>query len=199
MKKITNLIVMLTGAIILLSSCGHLSNITVEKRHFNKGYYVDFGSSKSKAGVADAPKEKKQEVTELASIEQSASESTSMESVLDKNGLDQLKNKTSQNSKSVAASHKTTTVKTEDKASELLVLNKASTKISHVKSDKVLKHTVVKSQGHKGDNNKLVWTIIIILLILLIAGAFVPFLGGLIWLLLVIVLILLLLKLLGII
>src|SRR5438045_3419587 len=35
---------------LLFSSCSNLSNLTVSKRHYRGGFYVDFGSAKPAAG-----------------------------------------------------------------------------------------------------------------------------------------------------
>jgi len=44
MKKIVVHFTLFTLAVIILSSCGNSHGITIAKRHYRSGYYVDFGS-----------------------------------------------------------------------------------------------------------------------------------------------------------
>ena len=46
MKKLSAFIIIGFCALFLLSSCSRLSNITVSKRHYRSGFYVDLGSHK---------------------------------------------------------------------------------------------------------------------------------------------------------
>jgi uncharacterized membrane protein YqaE (UPF0057 family) len=46
MKNILQQLTLLTAAIVLLSSCGNLSKMSLTKRHYRSGYFVDFGGIK---------------------------------------------------------------------------------------------------------------------------------------------------------
>jgi uncharacterized membrane protein YqaE (UPF0057 family) len=46
MKKIFSLSAIVIGVMMLLSSCSQLSNLSLTKRHYRSGYFVDFGGGK---------------------------------------------------------------------------------------------------------------------------------------------------------
>ncbi|HTB07402.1 MAG TPA: YqaE/Pmp3 family membrane protein [Bacteroidia bacterium] len=46
MKKIFQQLLVLTASTVLLSSCANISKLSLTKRHYRSGYFVDFGSSK---------------------------------------------------------------------------------------------------------------------------------------------------------
>ena len=46
MKKLLPTLALTTAAVLMLSSCSQVSNLTLTKRHYRSGYYVDFGGKK---------------------------------------------------------------------------------------------------------------------------------------------------------
>lgn len=46
MKKIFQQLIVLTATTVLLSSCGNLSKMSITKRHYRNGYFLDFASNK---------------------------------------------------------------------------------------------------------------------------------------------------------
>jgi uncharacterized membrane protein YqaE (UPF0057 family) len=59
MKNILQQLTLLTAAIVLLSSCGNLSKMSLTKRHYRSGYFVDFGGIKHIAHAHTTPIEQK--------------------------------------------------------------------------------------------------------------------------------------------
>jgi|SRR6185312_357138 len=57
MKKIITHLTLFTLAVVILSSCSNSHGISIAKRHYRSGYYVDFGSrSHTNTAVASAAK-----------------------------------------------------------------------------------------------------------------------------------------------
>ena len=56
MKKLYLLIIITSGASFLLSSCSRLGNLSVTKRHYRSGFYVDLGSRKPNASLLQVSK-----------------------------------------------------------------------------------------------------------------------------------------------
>jgi uncharacterized membrane protein YqaE (UPF0057 family) len=46
MKKLFSYSALGVAAALLLTSCGQMSSLSISKRHYNSGYYVDFGGKK---------------------------------------------------------------------------------------------------------------------------------------------------------
>jgi uncharacterized membrane protein YqaE (UPF0057 family) len=62
MKKILQQLIVLVASAALLSSCSNISKLSLTKRHYRSGYYVDFGSSKHTAPVTSIPVQSKMPV-----------------------------------------------------------------------------------------------------------------------------------------
>src|SRR4051812_9185592 len=55
MNKIYSLTAFLTCAVLIFSSCSRLSTVSITKRHYRGGFYVDIGSPKSNSATAKVP------------------------------------------------------------------------------------------------------------------------------------------------
>lgn len=186
MKKLITFSIIGIITCIMFSSC---SNMTIAKRHYNNGYYVDLGHNKGKKAVEPKEEEK---VVQIKATE-------SLYSTPDTTNLNSALSPTENNV--VAAS-------TEKVQSEIIlqqdikqVLNdkikiiiNRNAKLDHSRSE--LKK--LKSQSSESNGLSLFWIIILVLLILWALGL-AGGIGGFINLLLLIALILLILWLLRVI
>jgi hypothetical protein len=55
MKKLFAPFALFTVAVLLLSSCSNLTKISLTKRHYRSGYFVDFGGKKTAPAIAKLP------------------------------------------------------------------------------------------------------------------------------------------------
>lgn len=204
MKKIIQFCVLFMGVSLFLSSCGSL---TVKKRHFNKGYYVDFNSNRTFNNDKD-----KKEVLEELSLEKSDQKTLNQSETLvaEEGGKGIQTQEESQVikqkpsginalvSKDILIRNDIASSLQENKSDE-----KANTNHSGLKKIKKIHNTLEKQlfkkmPAPKSDSGHgLLWTIIVVLLILWILGLLFGVLGNLIHLLVLIILILILLRLLG--
>lgn len=197
MKKIIYaLFLVLTAAMVLSSCSSQLSTVSIEKRHYNKGYFVQMNkkyrsesvSGDIKTSVAE-PVRSTQVTSEDAISEAIPAEETPATGTI---AAGENKQAISKNlSASVAKSPAPGNLKrsfTPNTLKELKEMKAASKRI------------ISESKGNN-NNNGLIWTIIVILLLLwllsLLTGGW--GLGGLLYLFLVVAIVLIILKLLGII
>ena len=204
MKKISYSLFLLITATLLLSSCGtQLSTVSITKRHYSSGYYVDINNTKHKTETASqktipiatgTPVLESSPVTR-EEVANNVSETTPVKAVTasgtiatPKNKNDNLKELTASTDKYSATNHQKQNI-TLNTLQELKNIQTISRSISS------------ERKGHNGNNHSLLWTIIVILLILWLISFLMGGwgLGGLLNLLLVIALVLIILSLLGII
>ena len=200
MKKLLSFILLAIGTSILISSCSQLPTLTIEKRHFNNGYYIDYGSTIKKTDANQSVKEDKAEQPVLASVQQPSPDKASIKAALSKNGLENMEETFAGNDKSVANNIKETNT-TSTKRPLGFVSKMASSAKTLVNNPRDIKNLISEKKiSARHDNGSLVWTIIAILIILILLDILTGgWLGALLWLVIVIVLIILLLRLLGII
>ena len=198
MKKILLFLLVTVGASVVLSSCSQMSTITVAKRHFKNGYYIDYGSNLKKTDViqSDAPA-KDQPV--LASTQKPAVYKASIKAAFPRKELvnrESLPNRDN----AIATSELKQNNRATKNRSATLASNVAAVAKTLVEHPKEIKNSIAEKKiTARHSNGNLIWTIIAILVILILLDILTGgWLGGLLYLLLVIVLILLLLRLLGI-
>src|SRR4051812_26505774 len=71
MKNLTRLISITLCAVFLLSSCSKMGSLSVTKRHYTGGYYVDFGGHKPSTTPAEKqslPSAEKQTATTMNAV-----------------------------------------------------------------------------------------------------------------------------------
>lgn len=198
MKNLTKLCVLVLGASFLLNSCG---SVKIEKRHFNKGYYVDLGMKHSTKNNKVSTQEKQQKevvieeetilLTEASNV--SKNEETSVVSSVVTS--DNSQNNTSGfGQKSFANSVKDLEVNNEGEKSKF---NTIKTKIASnrivSKINKLQKKSMKIPAADDAHAHSLLWIIIVVIIILWLLGFLYGSLGSLIHLLLLIALILLIL------
>lgn len=194
MKKLITYLSICLIAGILFSSCK--SNISIAKRHYNKGYYVDYNSGKH-----DVTTVKEEEKTALSNIDrpvnfkQEKVAQNSVSSQSDQNSVTEKNIIVASNKKMLPDVNAKQNTKQSLKSKIKTITNPAA-KIKHSLFGADKKSTASAND----DALSIFWVVILILLILwavgLLAGGF--GLGGLINVLLVIALILLILWLLRI-
>ena len=195
MKKIIYPLVLFIVAGMLLASCStQLSTVSIKKRHYRNGYYVDIANSKKNN---ESVKEQ-QSIDAKLIVNEITSDKTIAETTIPATSIETAP--AQKNEKTIPKDLTASTVKhTPTQTGKI--------KLKHITSSEELKNIAERTQylsdANNGNNNNggLIWTIIVILLVLwllaLLTGGW--GLGGLIYLLLVIALILLILKLLGVI
>jgi uncharacterized membrane protein YqaE (UPF0057 family) len=67
-KKIIPQLIILTITALLVSSCGNLSRMSLTKRHYRSGYFVDFGGNKHVNSISMAPIQARNPIKESAII-----------------------------------------------------------------------------------------------------------------------------------
>jgi len=192
MKKIITFGVICIIASILFSSCR--SNISITKRHYNKGYYVDFNNGK-KVGLA--PKEEEKVVQTKTSkpvyysqdqAEQNTMGGYSGQSLIADNNVIAANNEKMQRNV-ISQQYTKQSLKPKIKEEPAAQIKRT-----------LFETKKMSSNSYVGDGLSLFWVVILVILILwalgLLAGGF--GLGGLINVLLVIALVLLILWLLRI-
>ena len=199
MKKfVYSLFLVITAAMVLASCSTQLSTVSIEKRHYNKGYFVQMGKKyKSESASRDIKTSVAEPVrsTQVTS-ENNVSETVPVSETPVTGTIAVAKNKqaVSKNLTASAAKHS---------APSNLKRNFTPNTLKELKELKAAsKRMVFESKSHDNNNNRgLLWTIIVILLILwlisFLSGGW--GLGGILHLLLVIALVLLILMLLGVI
>lgn len=194
MKKITRSLFLLAAASLFLASCSQLANMTITKRHFNSGYYVDMGNAKHKTeAIAQQTKAPAAEITPVA---QTANTNKTAEPV-----------KTPATAVATAAPGKKKDISRGLMASALKHDASGNVKptlvpntLQELKSMKALSKRIALESKGNNNNHSLLWTIIVIILIIWLVSYLMGGwgLGGLLNLLLLIALILIILALLGV-
>jgi Family of unknown function (DUF5670) len=199
MKKITYLFFMLAGIAGFLASCSSLSTVSVTKRHYNGGYFVQINNNKHKTeAIADKIKIAEDQPVQIVqpAVANNEHQIVSTEENLRTNILSETPKTKRDVSKAISAS-----VISHSAPGNLKNTMKPNTMKELQQINTTSKYLISESKGHNNGNNGLIWTIIVILLLLwllsLLTGGW--GLGGLIYILLVLAIILLILKLLGII
>lgn len=197
MKKIAYSLFLFAGAAMLLASCStQLSNVSVTKRHYRSGYYVDMGNAKHKTEVASqktiVPAIETAPVLQVKE-ENNVSKSTPVITSVATNPIASKKNKQDIPKELTASSHK-------HSASGSLMQLPVPNTVKELKNIQVISKVLASENKRNNDgNHSLIWTIIVILLVLWLVSILLDYsFGGLIYLLLVIALVLILLRLLGI-
>lgn len=197
MKKITYSLFLFAATAMLLASCStQLSNVSVTKRHYRSGYYVDMGNAKHKTEIASqktiVPAIETVPVSQVKEAN-NVSESTPIITTTASGTIASKKNKQDIPKELIASSHK-------HSASGSLTQLPVPNTVKELKNIQVISNILSESKSND-HNHSLLWTIIVILLILWLISFLMGGwgLGGLLNLLLVIALILIILSLLGII
>ncbi|HET7819799.1 MAG TPA: lmo0937 family membrane protein [Bacteroidia bacterium] len=196
MKKTIYPLVLFIIAGILLTSCStQLSTVSIKKRHYRSGYYVDIANSKknNESVIQEQQPIDTKQITNKITDNKTIAETTTPATILETTPAQKNEKTIPKDLTASAVKHTPTQT--------------GKIKLKHITSSEELKNIAERAQYlsdiNKGNNNNggLIWTIIVILLVLwllaLLTGGW--GLGGLIYLLLVIALILLILKLLGVI
>ncbi|MBI2271876.1 MAG: hypothetical protein HYU69_16160 [Bacteroidetes bacterium] len=193
MKQFFNTIMIFATASILFVSCSRESGISLTKRHYRSGYYVERNHS-SHVGVeareTGKSSDKKVEVpVSISTLMPGQESSGKVIASENKAGITKAKNV-----KELVRSIRPSSIKSEDQAP----IDNAITGGSVERKNMFFEKKEIMASG-SAIGHSLVWIIIVVLLILwglsLLSGAGG---GGLLWLLLVIALVLLILRLLGI-
>lgn len=201
MKKLLSSTSLFIIACVLFSSCSKDVGISVIKRQHRNGYYVSFKNNKQNKNTAKPVSKNEEVVTHIAQAESNSS--------IENNKKEEGANVKTQIA--IALSQKENTVigsnpiiKTQSKNDNSNTAAAVETKTDNsnknllkkqVAAEKKLQKLSPKKNGRGG----ILWTIIVIILLLWLAGFLLGNVGGIIHLLLVIVLILLILRLLGLI
>lgn len=172
-------------ACILFSSCSPESGRSVVKRQYKKGYYVSFKNNKSVASKKEIAKNTEQKAVSATTL---SSKENYAKNNIEKTIVNKPTIATSATNpvvnKNASAIHKNTSPSSKKVSKRFAALEK-----------KIQKKGPPKNGGGKG----LLWTIIVIILILWLAGFLLADVGGILHLLLVIALVLIILRLLGLI
>jgi hypothetical protein len=194
MKKLFTSAILFVTACLVLSSCAEqLSTISVAKRHYRNGYYVNIHNNKPVELKTKEMKSFLPEAYSLASIDKK--EDTKNDVVKNEKSTDVPEFPLTASASTDNSKHRNTTTSIiPHKAKLIKMLVQNSAKIKNIVSSDTKNVKKIRSGGG------LIWTIIVILLVLwlisFLAGGF--GLGGLLYLLLVVALVLLLLRILGI-
>ena len=198
MKKIFSSAILFVTACLVFTSCAEqLSNLSVIKRHYKNGYYVNFNNNNSENNS-------KPVISQTEEIKSALEKNNTYASVSKKEDVKEitLENKAEvfdrESPISAGASiadrkfGNATQSIAPTKAAPDKKLTRIPAKIKNIVSENKDQH---KRRGGAGG---LLWLIIVILLVLFLLGLLSGGFGGLIYLILVIALVLLLLKILGI-
>ena len=175
MKKLFASLLLATGVCILFSSCG---NMSLTKRHYSNGYYVDFGNKKTKAETKESEKT-------AQNVSVPATEPT-------------INNELSAKTKTETA--QINTDNKNDIQSAGKKLSDENPKVNTIKSFLKNKFQLKKALNKRSDSggHSFLWKLCVLILILcLVSYLFGGFLGDIIYILFVIALILFILWLLG--
>jgi hypothetical protein len=196
MKKIITSVFTLTLIGLMFTSCRHYSDLSIAKRHYRSGYYVEYNSGKKADPTTQQAK---------ANPEKSKSEvKTSIPATTNPNSTSDnqvnLNDKASSSSFTLAKKlrHAQALITTPDIHSIQPEQNKSipESKILPLENKKIFLQEA-RHHGEGGGGHSLLWWIIVLLIVIclldLLAGGF---LGGLLYLLLVIAVVLLILRLL---
>ena len=193
MKKVASSVYVFAMVGILISSCSRFSDVSILKRHYRSGYYVENCSvSKPAQKESTKPQEPKQQVATAPvdkGDQQSHNEFRRLAAkdrsitIADRNGITESQTKKSG----------TVLSSIESPIKEMATVRKV------FKESKIttLKHSYDGGEGHGGLGG-LLWLIVVVLLILFLLNFLLTLnLGGLVYIILVVALILLLFRLIG--
>ena len=192
MKKIIYSLFLFAAAAMLFASCStNLSTLSVTKRHYRSGYYVDMGTTKHKTETAS--QKVKTTVAETTPVTQDAVDNNVSEPapviMTPATSADATPKVKKETPKVITASTTPSAVSSEKKT----ITPNTITELKNIR-------TVAKSiSSQEEGRHSLLWFIVVILIVLFVLSLLLNTgLGSIIYLLLVIALVLILLRLLGI-
>ena len=193
MKKITLSVYVLAVAVILLSSCSRFSDVSLLKRHYRSGYYVETCSASKPSQKTKAESQESNQQAAITPVDKGTQQKQSefrRITPVNKNIdiAERVENKESQIKKSE------TVLRSFEAPVET---NETSRKISNESKILNLKQAYDGGEHHSALGG-LLWLIIVVLLILFLLNFILTLnLGSLVYIILVVALILLLFRLIG--
>lgn len=193
MKKIYTSILLTFLAALFFSACN--SSITIKKRHYRKGYYININREWNNASCNEAENE-----AQLITREKDAESMPAKISPGSEKSFPALKNSQADEFSPQSKEHKTKKVISTYKTHYQLPGKMLAKKIDALKKNQAVKKINAVKDINDDDGYSLLWIVILILLILWLLGVLSGGwgLGGLLYILLVIALVLLILWLLKI-
>jgi hypothetical protein len=201
MKKLFTSAVLFVLAGVLLSSCSNTSGLSITKRHYRSGYYVNWGSKKQVPAVAKIPLMARHQGIPVISAKSETQVSTTGSTVASTKSGIVIKNEPS---KKIQISENKI-INSTSSSKNIFTVNADATNNVAESPGVNNRQTLSESNSGAGDAAagaalSLLWIVIVVILILFLIGVLSGGwgLGGLLYLLLVIALVLLILWLLRI-
>ena len=175
MKKLFTSLLLAASACVLFSSCG---NMSLAKRHYSNGYYVDFGNNKTKAETKESEKT-------AQNVSVPATEPTINNELSAKTKTETAQVNTDNNKNDIQSAGKK--------------LSDENPKVNTIKSFLKNIFQLKKALNKRSDSggHSFLWKLVVFLLVLWLVLYLIGGLGDIIYLLLVVALILFILWLLG--